>query len=655
MIVKLANSAGFCFGVSRSVDIAEKIIDEEGLCFSFGQLIHNDSVVKYLEGKNLNVINSISEVKPDDKVIIRAHGVSKQVITDLEKKGAIIVDATCPKVKAIHKIVENASNKDRFIIIIGMVGHPEVEGIKGWCNTSKVFENVNELELFLKQNNDILNKEITVVVQTTQTKTNFDECCSLIKKMCTKVEIFDTICCATSTRQNEAIELSSNSDAMVVIGDKNSANSVHLADICKDRCKNVIFIESANELNLEMFSDCNIVGLTAGASTPSWIIEEVRNKMSDTIKEKSTEELSFDELLEESLKTIYNGEKVIGTVAAISSTEVTVDLGAKYSGFIPTTEFTDNGIKIQDAVKIGDEIEAIVVRVNDVEGTAALSKKRLDSQKFWENIEEAAQSGETVEGIVTEHNKGGIVVRVKGVPVFVPSSQTDLPKDADLSQLLKKNVKLKITEVIKARKRVVGSIRKASQEAKKAASDEIWNSIEVGKKYNGIVKSLTNYGAFVDIGGIDGMIHVTELGWGRINHPSEVVKVGDEINTFVLSFDKEEHRISLGYKDPDADPWKAFINKYSEGDVVNVKVVKLMPFGAFAEIEPNVDGLIHISQVSNHHISKVDEAINVGDFVDAKITGIDTEKKKISLSIKALLPEEEKIEDSVSTVEAVEE
>lgn len=351
---------------------------------------------------------------------------------------------------------------------------------------------------------------------------------------------------------------------------------------------------------------------------------------------EENKELSFDELLEETLKTIYNGDKVTGTVVAITPTEISVDLGTKYSGFIPTSEFTDDGIKVEDVVKVGDTIEAVVVRVNDVEGTAQLSKKRLDAAKMWNDVESAVDDGTVMEGVVVEENKGGVVVNVKGVRVFVPASQTDLPKDAELSQLLKKTVRLKISEVNKARKRVVGSIRKVAQAERKALTEALWNNIEIGKKFHGVVKSLTSYGAFVDIGGVDGMVHVSELSWGRVHQPSEVLNVGDEVDVYVINFDREKRKISLGYKDPDANPWTLFTNKYSVGDVAQVKIVKLMPFGAFAEVIDGVDGLIHISQIADRRIGKPEDVLSVGDVVEAKITAIDEEKHKISLSIRAL-------------------
>ena len=635
----VAESAGFCFGVNRSVDMAEKLIAEKGCAASLGELIHNEDVVRALVEKGMRVVQTPEEVQPGESVLIRAHGVAPSVYEALARVGAEVHDATCPKVRAIHRIVSAAREEGRFTIIIGMRNHPEVVAICGWCGEHEVFENAEELSDWLENNSSSWEKPITVVVQTTQTHSNFTECCELIKKRCTNPKISDTICLATFTRQQEAAQIASECDAMVVIGGKHSANSVHLAQICREHCSNVQFIERTQELDLDRLAAVDTVGLTAGASTPAWIIKEVRNKMSDEIKVEESaveKELSFDEMLEETLKTIYNGDKVTGVVVAITGTEISVDLGTKYSGFIPTSEFTDDGIKVEDAVKVGDTIEAVVVRVNDVEGTAMLSKKRLDAAKMWNDVEEAVENGTVLEGVVTEENKGGVVVNVKGVRVFVPASQTDLPREAELSQLLKQTVRLKITEVNKARKRVVGSIRRVAQAERRERIENIWNEIEVGKKYHGVVKSLTSYGAFVDIGGIDGMVHVSELSWGRIHQPSEVVSVGDEIDVYVINFDKEKRKISLGYKDPDSNPWTLFTNRYQVGDVASVKVVKLMPFGAFAEVLPGVDGLIHISQIANRRIGKPEDVLTVGDVVDAKITAVDDDKHKISLSIRAL-------------------
>ena len=678
----VAESAGFCFGVRRSVEMAESVLARFGSCLSYGELIHNDDVVSALQEKGMRVIASPSEAGSGDRVIIRAHGVSSSVIDSLEAAGAEVVDATCPRVKHIHRIVSRAAEEGQYVLVIGMRNHPEVEAICGWCGACSVIESEEEASAWAQLHPDLVDHPICVVVQTTQTQRFFKNCVNSLKKRCTNLRIFDTMCFATFTRQNEAAELASRCDAMVVIGGKHSANSLHLAQICQEACPNVQFVERAAELDLVKLAGCETVGLTAGASTPSWIIKEVRKAM-DELKVEETiaveeateataaeekapeaaapatetpaEEVSFDAMLEESLKSIYNGEKVTGVVTGISGTEVTVDLGMKYTGFIPTTDFTDAGEKVEDCVKLGDEIEALVVRVNDVEGTAMLSKKRLDNIKFWDDVEAAAENGSVVEGTVTETNKGGVVVNVKGVRVFVPASQTDLPREAELGQLLKNTVKLKITEVNKARKRVVGSIRRAAAAERHAMREELWNTIEVGKRYKGVVKSLTSYGAFVDIGGVDGMVHVSELSWGRIHNPAEVVKVGDELEVYVIGFDKDAHRISLGFKDPEANPWKLFTDQYSVGDVASVKIVKLMQFGAFAEVLPGVDGLIHISQVADHRIAKVDDVLHVGDVVDAKITAIDNENQKISLSIRALLEPEAPSEDADEAEEAAEE
>ncbi|MEA4896561.1 MAG: 30S ribosomal protein S1, partial [Oscillospiraceae bacterium] len=341
----------------------------------------------------------------------------------------------------------------------------------------------------------------------------------------------------------------------------------------------------------------------------------------------------------------YNGDTVIGIVDAITPTEISLDLGTKHSAYIPVSEFTDDtDVPIEQLVKIGDKIEACVVRVNDVEGTVMLSKKRLEAAKAWVVVEEAAEKGTVLEGVITEDNKGGVVVNVKGIRVFVPASQTGLGKDSEMSELLKKKVRLKITEVNRGRRRVVGSIRAVTKDERRERSEKIWSEIEVGKHYQGTVKSLTGYGVFVDIGGIDGMIHVSELSWSRIKQPSDVMSVGDNVEVYVISFDKESRKISLGYKDPNGNPWEKFMNTYKVGDVISVKIVKLMPFGAFAEVMPGVDGLIHISQISNRRIGKPDEVLSVGQTVDVKLTAIDTEKQKISLSIRALLEPEKKAE-----------
>ena len=655
----VSDSAGFCFGVSRSVQLAEELLQKnEKPCYCLGELIHNDAVVNKLRDTGLIVVDSADEIPAGSCVIIRSHGVSKKEYDILTEKNCEIVDASCPKVKKIHKIVAEASENGRIPVIIGAKEHPEVVAICGWCDNAEIFSDAKEFEIWLNKSNNNLDKPLTLVFQTTQTQNNLEEIKNILKKECTNSEYFDTICSATSIRQFDAAALSKKCGAMVVIGARHSANSVHLAEICREHCSNVQFISSADELNLAALDGIQTIGITAGASTPAWIIKEVKQTMSDemkieettaaeeTVKETVPEaEMSFDQMLEESIKTIYNGDTVKCIVAAITPTEISVDLGTKHSGYIPVSEFTDDtDVPIEELVKIGDTIEACVVRVNDVEGTVMLSKKRLEAAKSWIILEEAVEKGTILEGTVTEDNKGGVVVTIKGIRVFVPASQTGLGKEAEMSELLKKKVRLKITEVNRARRRVVGSIRAVTKDERRERSDKIWSDIEVGKHFKGIVKSLTGYGVFVDIGGIDGMIHVSELSWSRVKQPSDVMNVGDEVDVRIISFDKENHKISLGYKDPNGNPWERFMNTYNVGDVVNVKIVKLMPFGAFAEVMPGVDGLIHISQISSHRIGKPEEALSVGEAVDVKITAVDTDKQKISLSIRALLEPETKPE-----------
>ena len=444
------------------------------------------------------------------------------------------------------------------------------------------------------------------------------------------------MCTATHRRQTEAAELAAQADVMVVVGDRKSANTRHLTEICAGICPRVLQIENADELPLAGWADVPVVGLTAGASTPAGIIKEVVNKMTEEQKVTGTEE-SFAEMLDKSFKTIQSGDKVKGIVTEINSTEVVVDLGCKQPGYIKVEELSsDPGAKPEDVVKVGDEIEVFVIRVSDVDGFAQLSKKKLDAAKVWDDLEAAVDAKTVVEGVVTEENKGGLVVMVKGVRVFVPASQSGQPRGADLSAMVKQKVTLRITEVNRARRRVVGSIRSVAQEERAAAQAAIWDSIEAGNHYTGTVKSMTSYGVFVDIGGVDGMVHISELSWSRIKHPSEVVSVGDTLEVYVISVDKEKHKISLGVKDRSSNPWDVFMSKYHVGDVAEVRIVKLMTFGAFAEVVPGVDGLIHISQVANHRVEKVGDVLSEGQIVQARITAVDEANKKISLSIRAL-------------------
>jgi len=679
MKIIVAKSAGFCYGVSRAVEMCEEAAGQYD-CVTLGPVIHNTHVTDMLANKGVRTVSSLSDILPSDTVIIRSHGAGKKEYDALTALNVNVIDATCPNVKKIHDIVLSESQKGRTILIIGQKDHPEISAISEWCKNYEIIETEKELKNWLK----IYKKEhnfVSIVFQTTSTKNVYEEFTSILKKECTNLEIFDTICDATYRRQTEAEEISKVADAVIVIGDEKSANSQNLARICKQHCDKVFFIQNASGIDMEKLVGTDVLGITAGASTPAFIIKEVLLKMGkeeemdgtpvepeeivepeviiepkvttapeepvvinepvEPVQQDESDELedeSFEAMLEKSIKTLRTGEKVSGTVTSITVSEVSVDLGAKQSGYIPISEFIDDeNTNINDIIKIGDTIESFVMRVNDVEGMVMLSKKRLDAERNWDIVEQAKDNRTIVEGVVIQENRGGVVVNVKGIHVFVPASQTGLPKTASLSEILKKTVKLRINEVNQSRRRVVGSIRDVQKDERREKSEKVWNDIEVGRKYDGVVKSMTSYGVFVDIGGVDGMIHISELSWTRIKQPSEIMAVGDEVAVYVISFDKDNRKISLGFKKGEDNPWTKFTNEYSVGDVINVKIVKMMPFGAFAEICTGVDGLIHISQIADHRIDLPSEVLTDGQMVDVKITEIDTDRKKVSLSIKALV------------------
>ena len=634
----LARSAGFCYGVRRAVTMAEEAAGSGRPCVMLGHIIHNGSVIEQLEAAGVQVVRNVEEAPPGAAVIIRSHGEGRAVYERLRECGAEIIDTTCPNVSHIHRLVSQAEEEGRIPVIIGTPTHPEVEAIAGWCRDPVVLSGPDALENWLREHPDLRTEPITMVSQTTSTQKKWNLCVEKAKKECTNLKIFDTICNATCKRQSEAQALAARNDAMIVIGGRDSSNTRRLTELCAALCPTVCWIERAEELEPSNLYGKASIGITAGASTPGWIIKEVDDKMN---AENMEIEESFAEMLEKSIKTLNTGEKVTGVVTGITPTEIYVDLGTKHAGYIPVSELTDDPtVKVEDIVKVGDEIETYVMRVNDQEGVVTLSKKRLDTVKSWDDIEQAKDDQTVVEGVVTEENKGGVVVSVKGVRVFVPASQTGLARDVAMTELVKQHVRLRITEVNRARRRVVGSIRAvaAAERAEKAA--KVWEEIEEGKRYTGVVKSLTSYGAFVDIGGVDGMVHISELSWSRIKHPSEVVKVGDTVEVYVIAADKEKKKISLGMKDRTEDPWAKFTATYDVGSVANVRVVKLMTFGAFAEIVPGVDGLIHISQIADHRIEKPGDVLSEGQMVDVKVTDIDFENKKVSLSIRALLDEQ---------------
>lgn len=646
-MVTVAKTAGFCFGVRRAVETAERACQQYGSIWALGDIIHNTHEVERLEKMGVHKAEHVDDVPEGVPVLIRAHGVPESVKQALEAKGCTIVDATCPFVGKIHRIVREESHSGRHILIIGSRNHPEVVGIQGWCSRSHVVETPEELEQLLRdgtENDENLREiSVSVVAQTTINRKIWDFCIEIIKKQCTNAKIFDTICNATDERQAEARLLAGKSDIMIVIGDRKSSNTKRLYEISTSLCDRVLYIEDASGLTANEVRGMEqpFIGITAGASTPAWIIKEVRNIMSDETRIETGSE-DFAAMLEESFKTLNTGDKVTGTVLKISQNEVHVDLGVKHAAYIPMHELSDDpSFNVEENIHVGDDIEAVVVRVNDAEGTIVLSKKRVDQMKGWESIEAAKEEKTVIEGKVNEENKGGVVASAFGIRVFIPASQTGIPKGQPLSQLVGQVARFRITEINRQRKRVVGSIRAVIQEERRAAAEKVWAEIEEGNEYTGTVKSLTSYGAFVDIGGVDGMIHISELSWGRIKHPSEVVSVGDTVNVYVIGLDRENKKISLGYKRPEDNPWNVFTANYEIGDTATVRILKFMPFGAFAQIIPGVDGLIHISQIANRRIEKPDEVLSKDEEVEAKIIDIDTEKKKVSLSIRALLKDED--------------
>lgn len=661
-----SKSAGFCYGVKRAVEMAEQAASASIPYVMLGPIIHNDHVIQKLEKMGISCVQEISEIPPGTGAIIRSHGASPQVYASLRKRNIPILDATCPNVAKIHHLALQAEQAGRQVILIGTPEHPEIMAVAAECRTPLIFPHLDFVENYLSCHPDFGKIPITILAQTTLTRQIWDSCVGKLKKECTNCEIFDTICNATYMRQTEAREIAARCDAMIVIGDKKSSNTRRLAELCRAVCPLVLHIEEAAGLDLQLLRQAKTIGVTAGASAPAWVIKEVCKKMNEDKMEKVTSETaepvaaeansaaaeapvvetvsdgeeSFAELLEQSIKTLYTGQKVSGVITGITPTEIYVDLGAKQAGYIPIGELTDDPtVSVNDMIKVGDTIETYVMRVNDVEGVVALSKKRLDAAKNWEDLEVAREEKTIVEGIVTEENKGGVVVSVRGVRVFVPASQTGLPRDASMSELVKQKVKLRITEVNRSRRGVMGSIRAVQYEERKAAAEKIWSEIETGMHYSGVVKSLTSYGAFVDIGGVDGMVHISELSWSRIKDPSEVVSIGDHVEVYVIAADNEKKKISLGMKDQSENPWAKFMDTYNVDDIATVKIVKLMTFGAFAEIIPGVDGLIHISQIATHRIEKPGDVLSEGQMVDVKIIAIDEEKHKVSLSIREALAE----------------
>ena len=653
MSVTVAKNAGFCFGVKRATDRLAEAIEGKSAgerIYTLGTLIHNETYNKSLAQKGVEVtdVASIPEIAkkatPEEPVtvFVRAHGIpveDEDTLRYWESSNPCFryLDCTCPYVKKIHKIAADHSSPDNVFLLLGSAAHPEVVGIMSYFEHAKyVVSSADELEKLLGSDEWKKHAKKTPILaaQTTQNLSEWKKTQQILKNLYTNALIFDTICIVTETRQTETAKLSRESDVMIVIGGRESSNTAKLYSICKENCPHTVWIEGPNELEVNnlITSAHTKVGIAAGASTPSGVIQEVYETMSEMNE-------NFAELFDATeIKTLNTGDTVIGTVTSVTDAELYLDLGAQVTGLIKAEQITDDtSVKLTEMYKPGDEIEAFVIRVSDVEGFAELSKKRVDSDKNWQKIVAAAENGDTLTGKVVEVVRGGVAVLVDANRVFVPASHTGVPKDESLETIKGNEVSLKVIEV--KGKKAIGSIRLVAREERRAAEEAFWASIEEGKVYTGAVKSMTSYGAFVDLGGVDGMVHKTELSWKPIATPANVLEIGQEIEVFVKSFDAEKKRISLGYKKDCDNPWYIFTAKYAVGDTATVKIVNLMPFGAFAQIVDGVDGLIHISQIAQEKIGKPADVLTLGQEVEAKIIAIDEENHKVSLSIRALLDE----------------
>ena len=634
MKILLAKSAGFCFGVDKAVNIVYNLLNsnEKNIC-TLGPIIHNDQLVNDLKAKGVTVISDISEARAEGKVVIRTHGVTPDVYEKLEEYKLEAIDATCPYVKKIHKLVSEKYNEGCKIIIAGDRDHPEVKGINGWCgNSAYIADSPEDVD-----NIPDMDVECCIVAQTTITKEKWDNINIKLQKKCKNIVKFDTICNATSSRQNEAEKIAKSADAMIVIGSKSSSNTQKLYEISKKYCPRTYIIETFGDLPPIDITDIKILGITAGASTPDVIIKEVLEKMDELNKQEM--EMNFKDAFESSLVTLQSGEIVKGRIIGFNNAEIFVDLGYKSDGIIAVSEYSDDpDFKPEAHLKAGDEIEVYIVRVNDGEGTVQLSKKKVDAMRSIDSVEEAFENKTPITAKVIEVTNGGLIASAKGVRIFIPASQISDRYVKDLGEYLRQTVTLRIVEFNKQKRKIVGSSKVILAEQRERSGNEFWGNVEVGKKYEGVVKSLMDFGAFVDIGGVDGLVHVSELSWNKVKHPSEVLKIGDIIDVTVLEFDKDKKRISLGYKKSEDNPWLKAAEKYKVGEIVKGKVVRLVPFGAFVELEKGIDGLVHISQISNVRIAKPGDVLTIGQDVEARIVEFNLDAKKISLSIKDVNP-----------------
>lgn len=645
MKVIIAENAGFCFGVKRAVEMATKELDnQEKDIYSLGPLIHNEQAVQKLEDQGLKTIGTIDNIE-NGKVIIRAHGVSKSMVDEIDEKELDIIDTTCPYVKSVHKRVEEFQKQGYNIVIIGDSMHPEVIGINGWCNDKAFIVNSEEEVISLPEMD-----KIYIVSQTTNTKSKFDKLSTIIKENNGEVEIFNTICNATTVRQESCKEVASKVDAMIVIGGYHSSNTNKLVEVSKKYCNHVYHIEMTKELPLQELSKFNTIGITAGASTPDWIIKEVVETVDNINNNEMNDEMM--EAIENSFTRIHRGEVLKGEVLFVTNNEVMVNINYKSDGIITRDELSnDPDMKPKDLYKVGDEIQVYVIKIDDGEGNVVLSSRRVEDSANLEAIEEAFNNKTEIECKVLNGVKGGLAVLVNGVNAFMPASHVSVNFVSDLNEYKGKTLVAKVIDFDKDKKRIILSRKEVEKQELDLKRKELWDNLEVDSIIEGVVQRLTDFGAFVDLGGLDGLIHISDLSWNRVKHPSAVVKAGQNVKVKILSIDKDKNRISLGLKQTIEEPWIAFSNNVNIGDTVEGTVVNLMDFGAFVRLNEGVDGLLHVSQISNEHISKPSDALKVGDKIQVKVIDINGEDKKISLSTKEDVETVEKDNEEIKNEE----
>ena len=638
MEIKVAKNAGFCFGVKRAVELVGRLSAEGDPVYTYGEIIHNESVVKELESKGVRVVNNLDELKNLKKgtLVIRSHGIPKSDYDKLSELGTEYEDATCPFVKKIHKLARQYSaDSNNQIVIIGSKTHPEVIGIRGWCLTEPViFETVEEV-MDYSENSD---KKHVILAQTTFNLNKFQDIVEIFKKKRYYSIVLNTICNATSTRQTETEQLAKEADAMIVVGGKHSSNTQKLYNICIKNCVDTYYIQTPDDLDIGKLRLFRCVGITAGASTPNNIIEEVRTRMA---------EKSFEEMLEESFKTpIHNGGVVEGKVIGVKEDEIILDIGYKADGILTKNEYSNTPTDLTTVAKLGDKMEVKVLKLNDGDGQVLLTYKRLAAEKGNKRLEEAFNNKEVLKAKVTQVLNGGLSVVVDEARVFIPASLVSDTYEKNLDKYAGEEIEFVISEFNPKKRRVIGDRKQLLTAKKNELKKALFEKLAVGQIVDGTVKNVTDFGAFIDLGGADGLLHISEMSWGHIENPKKVFKVGDMVKTFVKDIQGE--KIALSLKFEDQNPWAGAEEKFAVGTIVSGKVARMTDFGAFVELEPGVDALLHVSQIAANHVEKPSDVLKTGEEVTAKIVDFNAETKKISLSIKALLTGAEENEEKAS-------